>query len=258
MKDAMRTFVISDAHGYPGLIRGALDHGGFDPDVDAFVYAGDLLDRGPDPAGCVGLIERYATEVLLGNHELAVLLTFPIWPQDWASVGFRPLLIDRVLNAEPDRAWKVATCVDRVVVSHAGIGPRYQRVLDDDCRTDPWLLSAHLNAEFLAAVRRELETGEWDEGGILGDDGPLWWRPGLNGGSRPVAGILQVAGHTPPVPELEAVGFHMTDPCAWALTDGPGRCRYALIEDGRVSVEEGVCEPLRGGSQAIQIEVVSK
>ena len=77
----MRTFVISDAHGYPELIQEALDHGGFRPGEDGFVYAGDLLDRGPDPQGCIDLVERYATEVLLGNHELAVLLGFIVYPQ---------------------------------------------------------------------------------------------------------------------------------------------------------------------------------
>lgn len=107
----MRTFVISDAHGYPEIIQGALDHGHFRPGVDAFVYAGDLLDRGPDSAGCLELVERYAIEVLVGNHELAVLLGFPISGSDRQSREFRQLLLDRVLSADPEKAWKAATCV---------------------------------------------------------------------------------------------------------------------------------------------------
>src|SRR5665811_2104756 len=64
-----RTFVISDAHGYPELITAALEHGGFRPGTDAFVYAGDFVDRGPDVQGCLEVIETQATEVLVGNHE---------------------------------------------------------------------------------------------------------------------------------------------------------------------------------------------
>lgn len=232
----MRTFVISDAHGHPELIENALDHGEFEPGRDAFVYAGDLLDRGPDAQGCFDLVDRYATEVLLGNHEVAVLLAFPIWPQDWESLSFRPLLIDRVLNSDPESAWKAATCSQGVLITHAGISSRYQKTFDRECRGDPWLLAAHLNVSFLTAIRQELETGEWDEDGILGDEGPLWLRPGLHGDRLPLAGIPQVAGHTPPIAGLEEYDFSMIDPCAWLGMDVPGRCRYAVIEEGRASV----------------------
>ena len=90
----MRTFVISDAHGYPELIRNALEHGHFQAGQDGFVYAGDLFDRGPNPGGCIELVESYATEVLLGNHDLAVLLGFSLCPQDPESPYFRRLLMD--------------------------------------------------------------------------------------------------------------------------------------------------------------------
>ena len=45
----MRTFVISDIHGYPHLISNALDHGGFEPGRDAFVFAGDAVERDTMP-----------------------------------------------------------------------------------------------------------------------------------------------------------------------------------------------------------------
>ena len=82
-----RTFVISDAHGYPEIIENALEHGDFRPGIDGFVYAGDFVDRGPDARGCLDLIERYATEVLVGNHELAVLAGFPLFEQTPESRG---------------------------------------------------------------------------------------------------------------------------------------------------------------------------
>jgi hypothetical protein len=235
--------VIADAHGYPETIQGALEHGGFRPGEDAFVYAGDFLDRGPDPEGCLELVERHATEVLVGNHELAVLLGLPISGFERESRGFRQLLLDRVLGTDSDsasdKAWKVATSVEGVLITHAGVHVRYQEVLDGECQGDPARLAAHLNRVFVAAVRQELETGEWDKHGILGETGPLCFRPLPYWDRTPLAGVTQVVGHTPPQPELEADGFYMIDPCAWMMMlDGPGRLRYAVIEEGRVEVRD--------------------
>ena len=235
----MRTFVISDAHGYPELIQNALDHGGFRPGVDAFVYAGDLLDRGTDAEGCIALVEEYATEVLLGNHDVAALLDFFVYPQDPGARRFRSLFIDRVLNAEPDHAWKAATCVDGMLITHAGLSSAYERVFEEECDGDPVCLAGYLNRALLDAVTRELETGEYDEQGILGDGGPTWFRPRPYGDLLPLTGIRQVVGHTPPLPELEELGFHMVDPCVFLGMEDTGRFRYAVIEDGQVRVEEG-------------------
>lgn len=121
-------------------------------------------------------------------------------------------------------------------------------MLDHECQGDPALLAAHLNETFVAAVRQELETGDWDMHGILGETGPLWFRPLPYWGRTPLAGIPQVVGHTPPQPELEAQGFYMIDPCAWMMIlDGPGRFRYAVIEEGRVEVREGTRATARAG-----------
>jgi predicted phosphodiesterase len=120
----MRTFVIADAHGYPELIKNALDHGGFEPGRDAFVFAGDLLDRGPDADGCIALVERHATEVIFGNHDVAALLGLPIDPQNPGSPAFGPFLREKVL-ADPTIAWKAATCIDGVLITHAGVSSRY-------------------------------------------------------------------------------------------------------------------------------------
>jgi len=247
----MRTFVISDAHGYPELIQNALDHGGFRPGKDGFVYAGDTFDRGPDPGGCIALVETYATEVLLGNHDIAVMLDFLVYPSDPENREFRPLLIDKVINADSEIAWQMAAHVEGMLVTHAGVSSEYERALVEECHGDPALFAEYLNRAFLAAVRAELETGVWEENGILGDDGPTWFRPEPWSRLRPLAGIGQVVGHTPPVTELEAKGFYMVDPCAFYGMDDPGRFRYAVIEAGRVRVEEGtlsaVCPAHSGG-----------
>ncbi|MCJ7796488.1 MAG: metallophosphoesterase [Thermoleophilia bacterium] len=234
-----RTFVISDAHGYPELIENALEHADFRPGADDFVYAGDFVDRGADARGCLDLIERYATQVLLGNHEVAVLVGFPLFEQTPESRGFRQVLLDRVLARDPASAWKAVSVVDGLVLSHAGISETYQPVFEGACQADPSRLAAYLNRVFLAAVRRELTTGDWDDQGILGDDGPVWFRPRPYSNRLPLAGITQVVGHTPPLPELEAAGFYMVDPCAFAGLRDSRRYRYGVIEHGRVRVREG-------------------
>lgn len=238
---AMRTFVIVDAHGYPELIQSALRHGGFEPGRDDFVYAGDLLDRGPDAAGCIALVESYATEVLLGNHDVAVLLDLYVYPQNPESPGFRPLFRERVLDPDRSRAWKVATCVEGVLITHAGISEDHERVFTQDCGSDPSQLADRLNATFLELAEREPPVRDWSEHEMLDDDGPFWLRPRPYSRLAPLSGCPQVVGHTPPLVDLQAQGFYMVDPCAWEweLVGRPGYLRYAVIEGGRVKVEEG-------------------
>lgn len=96
---------LSDVHGYLDRARSALltlsDHDGFDPIVEerddgllhwagndyVFVFNGDAVDRGPDSAGCLALIDRLRAEAPdgrvrqhLGNHEWFCLL--PNDPED--------------------------------------------------------------------------------------------------------------------------------------------------------------------------------
>ena len=129
--------------------------------------------------------------------------------------------------------------VDGLVLSHAGISHSYERAFETECEADPIRLVSYLNGMFLAAVRRELSTGDWDDQGILGDDGPLWFRPRPYSNRLPLAGITQVVGHTPPLPELEAAGFFMVDPCVFRGLGDSRRYRYGVIEDGRARVREG-------------------
>jgi len=101
---------ISDIHGYLGAARSALrtvgDHGEYDPLVEAdedgtlhwagndyvLVFNGDLVDRGPDSAGVVELVERLSREapagrirLTLGNHEWGVLFPAVVHWDEWFS-----------------------------------------------------------------------------------------------------------------------------------------------------------------------------
>jgi hypothetical protein len=234
-----RTFVISDAHGSPELIQNALDHGGFVPGGDSFVYAGDLLDRGPDAEHCIALVERHATEVLLGSHDVAAMLDFNVFPQNPESLDFKPLLTEKVLASDRSRAWKVATCVEGVLITHAGISQHYSEIFVEKCRSDPARLAKRLNREFRALVAREPRVRDWYDHDLLGDLGPFWYRPWPYSDLRPLPGCVQVAGHTPPLGHMEGTGFHMIDPTSYDEWEDRGRYRYAVIEGGVVRVEEG-------------------
>jgi len=109
--DSPRIVSISDIHGYLDAARSALtavgDHPDFDPVVEAdadgrlhwtgddesvLVFNGDLVDRGPDNAAVVELVERLAREappghvrVTLGNHEWGVLFRDLVSWDSWFS-----------------------------------------------------------------------------------------------------------------------------------------------------------------------------
>lgn len=61
-----RTIVIGDLHGCYDEARDLLDALAVS-DSDRVIFAGDLVDRGPNPRECVELAMRY--ECVLGNHE---------------------------------------------------------------------------------------------------------------------------------------------------------------------------------------------
>ncbi len=238
----MRTLVISDAHGCPEIIQNALDHSGFRPGRDALIYAGDLLDRGPDAEACISLAERYATEVLFGNHDLAALFNFYIYPQNPESLAFRPLFLEKALSPDRSKAWKAATCVEGVLVTHAGVSAVYEDIFVGECRSDTAMLAERLNADFRAVVAREPRLGDWYEHPLLSDYGPFWFRPWPYSQFSPLPGCVQVAGHTPPLKHLRNTGFHMIDPSSFSASNictGMGWYRYAIVEAGAVRVEEG-------------------
>jgi len=192
--------------------------------------------------------------VLVGNHELAILVGTPLFEQTPESPLFRPVLREKVLTCTRETAWKVATVVDGVLLTHAGVSETYERVFAKECQGDPTRLAAYLNRQFLVAVRRELLTGERDQLDLLGVDGPVWFRPRPYSSQLPLAGVTQVVGHTPPEPQLEMGGFFMVDPCVFRGVPDTGRYRYATIQDGRVQVREGT---LRGLSRPGRLRVDS-
>ena len=65
----MRTIVVGDVHGMLGELKELLASVQFKKGEDRLVFVGDLLDRGPDSAGCVRLAKDLDAIVTIGNHE---------------------------------------------------------------------------------------------------------------------------------------------------------------------------------------------
>lgn len=94
----MSTYVFSDVHGHRAALERVLERISPASD-DRFMCLGDLVDRGPDPLGCIQIARSLPNNiVLMGNHEelmLAALFSLadPEAPQateasiNWACNG---------------------------------------------------------------------------------------------------------------------------------------------------------------------------
>jgi len=240
----MSTLVLSDAHGYPELICNALQASGcgtgFGP--ERIVFAGDVVDRGDRPRECLKLLEGAGAEMLWGNHDVAVLLDRFVYPCSGESRGFRDEFTERYRSG----AWRLATCVEGVLITHAGISADYAP-LWEECGRDPERMATRLNSEFRAVVDYLLTSGRKDlHPPVLGNFGPLWFRPPNESRELLLQGAVQVVGHTPcrlpgVVAEVQQAGYYLVDPdvLGGLPPDERDRYRYALIEDGEVSVRVG-------------------
>lgn len=65
----MRNILIGDVHGCLDEFRELLRLVSYKQGSDRLIQVGDLLDRGPDPVGCVRFAREVGAELVLGNHE---------------------------------------------------------------------------------------------------------------------------------------------------------------------------------------------
>lgn len=206
----MKTIVISDCHGRPELINNAIEHSGYQENQDKLVFAGDFLDIGPDPLGCLDILEELDSELLWGNHDLARYLRHPIWPQ---STYDDPKIHERL--CEVATKFKVATCHDGFLVTHAGLSECYD------------FEGAPINkiSDYLNKIKLKEFWVEYS---------PIWYRP--NHYIKPYSGIKQVVGHTPPTSVPAFQDFVSVDPWCPGNFDDPKRFRYAVIKDQKVNI----------------------
>lgn len=64
-----RYLVVGDVHGCLDELNELLKLASFKKGQDYLVFAGDLVDRGPDPVGCVRLARTLGAVCVMGNHE---------------------------------------------------------------------------------------------------------------------------------------------------------------------------------------------
>lgn len=96
----MATWILGDIHGCADELASLLERLAPGPG-DTILSCGDLLHRGPDPAGVCDLLAAAGARFVLGNHELAILRRVGIAPtrHDGADRGPADLALPE-LDAE--------------------------------------------------------------------------------------------------------------------------------------------------------------
>lgn len=209
----MKTIIIADCHGQPRLITNALDHA---TGWNRLVFSGDIIDIGYDAVKCFKILQENNAELLLGNHDAAPIINHQIWPQNTWDLEARQTIINHVDQ------FKVATSVNDVLVTHAGLSEKFMYDMKINSNQEIREIVQCLN-------KLSLET-------LWCDDSPLWYRP--NNKNTPMP-IMQVVGHTPPE-WIERSGFESenlvsVDPyCTKGF--GPDRYRYVAIENDIITL----------------------
>jgi len=65
----VKTVVVGDIHGCLEEFKGLLDLCAYNKETDRLILAGDIVDRGPDSAGCIQLAIDSNAEFVIGNHD---------------------------------------------------------------------------------------------------------------------------------------------------------------------------------------------
>ena len=204
----IRCIILADCHGSPHLITNVLKHSGYNKSTDRLVFAGDLVDIGYSALECIDILHENNVELLMGNHDAAIVLNKQIWPQNMINYEEQEKIIE--IQSE----FKMAAVHDDVLITHAGLSDRYFK--DQN------------NVEEITKSLNETKLID-----LWSGDNILWFRPGE--GINPHPGIVQVVGHTPPVWCRPIKDFYMVDPYCKVGFDS-NRYRYAVIENGIVEI----------------------
>ncbi len=70
----MRRLVLGDIHGMKDYLEDVLKQCEFDYENDLLIQIGDIVDRGPDPFGCIWELEKVKNIITIrGNHDQAFM-----------------------------------------------------------------------------------------------------------------------------------------------------------------------------------------
>lgn len=127
----MRTLFVGDLHGCAAPFAALLDALAFTPGADRLLLTGDILTRGPDPAGVWDLVQQSGAEMVMGNHDRFVLRALerreaglPVdarTPEKRAEIQRLAPLADELLPWLRERPYAIDE--PGFLLVHAGINP---------------------------------------------------------------------------------------------------------------------------------------
>lgn len=127
----MATLFVGDIHGCAESFRALLEALGFRRGRDRLLLTGDILTRGPDPAGVWDTVRATGAEMVMGNHDRYLLRQLERLEAGEPPAAARPEKLDDVARVVPFAAtlvpWLRARpyVIDdpRFLLVHAGIHP---------------------------------------------------------------------------------------------------------------------------------------
>jgi len=134
-----RHIFIGDIQGCRAELEALLVETRFDPAQDVLMPVGDLVNRGPDSLGVLRLLRRLDARPVLGNHELHLFALVA----GRRAASRRDTLAELVASPERDellawlRACPFVRRVERTLLVHAAVHPRWRDVERELARADP-------------------------------------------------------------------------------------------------------------------------
>lgn len=187
-----RTYVMSDIHGMAELLWEMLEQIQFSAS-DTLYILGDMIDRGPDPAGVLDTVMAQENIIaLMGNHEDA----FAGWYDSILKGGIYGYYYNTydILSRSPSGCNKIAEYVQWM----KGL-PYYKKIKVDGKN----YLLAHASTEGILSVRNRKDICLWDSQFVEKQSG--------------IPGFISIVGH---VPTFILRGYPKDKACIWHSPNG--------------------------------------
>ncbi len=227
--DTARHIFVGDVQGCREELEELLETLRFDPAADALHPVGDLVNRGPDSAGCLRVLRAAGAGGVVGNHDLALLAAAAgeRAPGERDTFGDVLAADDREELLDWLAARPFARLVGDVATVHAGFSPAWTdplaRLADQDPRApgdDGW---------YAVTVRYCDVDGRLPDRKLSAPEPPfLPWHERFD--RRAVGGRTVVFGHWATQGLLLKEGFRGLDSgCVWG-----GALSAWIAEEDRV------------------------
>ena len=185
------TYVMSDIHGMAELLEKMLRKIAFSP-ADMLYILGDMIDRGPDPAGVIELVaSRKNIVALRGNHE-DMFAEWYEYTED-KSEGYFYNTYEILMSSDSARE-KIPEYVRWMKKL-----PLYKKVKSKDT----CYVMAHASTEGIFEIWKKKDT--------------FLWESGVTGSRRSLPGYISIVGH---VPTFILRGYSKEPAEIWCSPDG--------------------------------------